>query len=363
MTAVVTNVADLVRQFLLRFVVLTPEQAVACTLWVLPTWVAEAARATPYLVILSPTKQSGKTRLLEALELLVREPFRADSVTEAVLFRLIDQMRPTLLMDEVDAIFGSVTERTEPLRAVLNSGNRAGGRVARCVPPQWDVKSFSVFCPKALAGIDNGRWPDTLLDRSMVVRVRRRLEHESVEAFRHTQADADAAAIREALEEWAASSVEALVDARPTIPEDLSDRAADAWEPLFALADVLEDEWPALARAAAVALIQRQEDLEDTPTLAVLKDVKTVFDSTGEPKIASVVLCKQLRELPEARWGTWGSRRGQQGLTPNDLARLLRPFGITPHGVRLRKTHERGSTARGYARADFEDAWKRYLKE
>src|SRR5680860_1235168 len=158
------NPADLVRQFLQRFVVLTPEQAVACTLWVLHTWVFEVARATPYLVVMSLTKQSGKTRLLEVLELLVREPFRADSLTEAVVFRLIDQMRPTLLMDEVDAIFASLTERTEPLRAVLNSGNRAGGRVARCVPPQWDVKSFSVFCPKALAGIDNGRWPDTLLD-------------------------------------------------------------------------------------------------------------------------------------------------------------------------------------------------------
>lgn len=357
------NPADLVRQFLSRFVVLTPEQAVACTMWVLHTWVFEVARATPYLVVMSPTKQSGKTRLLEVLELLVREPFRADSVTEAVVFRLIDQMQPTLLMDEVDAIFASMTERTEPLRAVLNSGNRAGGRVARCVPPQWDVKSFSVFCPKALAGIDNGRWPDTLLDRSTVVRLRRRLDAEEVEPFRYSQVEAEASFIKEELEAWASEDLDLLKDARPKIPDGLSDRAADAWEPLFAVADLLDGDWPLTVREAAVGLFDRQQDLEDTTAVAVLRDIRTVFEATGEAKLGSLVLCAKLRELPEAQWATWGGRRGKQGLTPNELAVLLRPFEVVPRVVRLSKTQERGSTVRGYAREDFEDAWKRYLGE
>jgi hypothetical protein len=45
------------------------------------------------------------------------------------------------------------------------------------------------------------------------------------------------------------------------------------------------------------------------------------------------------------------------------VALLLRPFGISPRVVRLDKSQDRGSTARGYHRGDFEDAWQRYLPD
>lgn len=342
---------------------LSDTQLVAVSLWVLHSWTFGAATATPYLAVLSPTLRSGKTRLLEVLECLVRAPFRAEGLTEAVMFRAIDQLQPTLLLDEVDAIFGSSSERTEPLRAVLNAGNRAGSQIARCVPPHWDVGFFSVFCAKVLAGIDNGRWPETLLDRSVVLRLHRRAEDEPIEAFRFKQAGEDSKAIREAMEEWAAQHVEALEGARPGLPEHLSDRACDAWEPLLAIADLLGGEWPRLGREAAEDLYARQETLEDTPQLTLLRDVREVLDAEGLPKVGSVALCAKLRELPEARWSQWGAKRGQPGLRPNDMALLLRPFGITPVTVRFRSTHERGSTGKGYSREQFEDAWRRYLTD
>ena len=81
------------------------------------------------------------------------------------MFRKIANDRPTLLLDEVDAIFGSNTERTEPLRAIINSGNRPGAAVARCVGEgsRQIVKDFCVYCPKVLSGIDTGRSPPRLL--------------------------------------------------------------------------------------------------------------------------------------------------------------------------------------------------------
>lgn len=355
------NPADFVRQFLRRYVVLTEEQLVACSLWVLHTWAFEAALATPYMVVASPTKQAGKTRLLEVLERLVREPLRTESITEAALFRAIDQLRPTVLLDEVDAVFASSTERMEPLRAVLNAGNRAGSQVTRSVPPNWNIRQFSVFCPKALAGIDNGRWPDTLLDRSIVIRVRRKLETERVERFRFAAVEGEASIIRGQLDFWATQHLETLKESRPTEPEGLSDRAADAWEPLLAVADLLDGDWPVTARSAAVGLFHRQEELEDTLAVALLADIRDVFDATGDPKLKSVTLCAALCKLPDSGWSNFGARRGQKGLRPSDVAMLLRPFGITPHTVRLDKSDDRGSTAKGYARIDFEDAWTRYL--
>jgi hypothetical protein len=279
------------------------------------------------------------------------------------MFRAIDQMQPTLLLDEVDAIFGHASDRTEPLRAVLNAGNRKGSQVARCVPPNWDVKFFSVFCAKVLAGIDNGRWPDTVLDRSVVIRLQRRGEDEAIEPFRFVYVQTDAEPLRVTAQEWVAEHFEALDAARPALPDGLSDRACDAWEPLLAIADALGEDWPSLAREAAVRLLHRQETLEDSAALALLGDVRALFDLSREEKLASTVLSAKLRELPDARWGTWGARRGQAGLKPNDLAMLLRPFEITPRTVRLRNTGGRGSTAKGYAKSDFEDAWRRYLAE
>ncbi len=69
-------------------------------LWVLHSWVAEAAYTTPYLAILSPEKRSGKTRLLEVLESLCARPWRMLAPSEAVLYRKLNQDKPTVLLDE-----------------------------------------------------------------------------------------------------------------------------------------------------------------------------------------------------------------------------------------------------------------------
>ena len=100
---VLTTVED----FIKRYVVLTDAQAIAATLFVAHTWAIDAAETSPYLAVTSPEKRSGKTRLLEVLELLVRSPIRAANVSDAALFRLLAEKPRTLLFDEVDAIFNA----------------------------------------------------------------------------------------------------------------------------------------------------------------------------------------------------------------------------------------------------------------
>lgn len=187
-----------VRCFVARFSVLPgAAEAAAIDLFVFHTWAIGGAHATPYLVVVSPERRTGKTRLMEVLRLLTRCPWHTTSTTEAALFRKIDQDSPTLLLDEIDAVFGSNSERTEPLRAILNAGNRRGATATRVVPPKMEVRDFTVFCPKVLAGIDTGRLPDTIKDRAIVVRMKRRHDGEMVERFRERNASADAAAITE----------------------------------------------------------------------------------------------------------------------------------------------------------------------
>ncbi len=158
---------DAVVAHLRRFVHLaTPEHADAVALWTAHTHAyLERLGQSPILALTSAVKQSGKTRVLDVIEFLVRAPWRITRPSESVLFRKIDADHPTVLLDEVDAIFGDKTGNTEGIRSLFNSGNRRGTKVPRTVAQgrTFALVEFDVFCPKATAGI--GGLPDTILDR------------------------------------------------------------------------------------------------------------------------------------------------------------------------------------------------------
>src|SRR5262245_42192204 len=113
-----------VEDVLRRYVVFrSPAQVTATVLWTAHTHTFAAFDVTAYLSIRSPEKRSGKSRLLEVLEVLVPRPWRVVGPTEAVLFRKIDKSTPTLLLDEIDNVFhGTKSKMPEAagLRQVLN---------------------------------------------------------------------------------------------------------------------------------------------------------------------------------------------------------------------------------------------------
>jgi hypothetical protein len=240
--------------FLKRFVVFVTEaQVIAVALWVIHTWAFEAAHATGYLAISSAERESGKSRLLEVLELLVRRPWYIVRPSEAVLFRTIEKKCPTILLDEYDTVFGRSNDY-EGVRSVLNAGHRPGASVPRVVGEgkKMDVRDFPVYCPKALAGIRE--LPDTVRSRAIHIRLQRRRRSEKVEKFRRRFVEPDAIALATRIEKWALENVETLNALTPQIPDELGDRAADCWEPLLAIAEVAGSDWGQRARAAAVTI-------------------------------------------------------------------------------------------------------------
>ena len=352
------STADLlamIESFVARFVVLPNElAAVAVALSVLHTWAIEGAHATPYLVVVSPERRTGKSRLLEVLTLLVRSPWHTVGTSEAALFRKINQDTPTVLLDEIDGVFGSSSERTEPLRAILNGGNRRGATVTRCVGQGTAIRAeeFDVFCPKVLAGIDTGKLPDTIKDRAIVLHMkRRRSEEEPVERFRERDAAADAKPITQAAQSWAAEHTPQLRDARPSLPDALNDRAADAWEPLLAIADFAGGDWPARARIAALAL--GADDGVDEASRGAQVLAATRQAMTGRDSIATSELLDAINLDDELPFGAW---REGKGLDARTLAKLLKPYGVKPRTVRIGE-----DTPKGYRAEDLRDAWARYL--
>ena len=239
----------------------------------------------------------------------------------------------------------------------MNSGfSRAGARHVMNVPTPgggWEPREFSTWAPQFLSGI--GDLPGTVRDRSIEIVMRRKLAAEKVKRLRRNGGE-DLRALSRKAARWAQDNLDALEDAQPAAPAALNDRAADAWEPLFAIADRAGAEWPDRARLAAVALACDRTDEIEAPGITLLADLRELF--AAEPS-GVLFTAEVLTALANREDRPWAEYRGSRAITAIQLAYLLKPYGI-PRNNTVRRS---AKTAKGYRAKDFADAWARYLPE
>jgi len=343
------EILDRLREIVTRYVVL-PSAAATDTvvLWIVATHAVNCWQHATRLVIKSPEKRCGKSRLLDVIEGTCARPLMTVNATVSAIFRSIgDSDQPTLLVDEADSIFGTRirAELNEDLRGLLNAGFGRGRPTLRTVGAQHQVVPFPTFAMVALACI--GALPDTIEDRAVVITQRRRASGEIVQQFRQRKAAPILHGIRDTIADWVASIEGELRDAEPENP--LEDRAADVWEPLIAIADAAGGRWPEAARAAALVMSADSDEADAERSLGtrLLGDIRELFDSFGVGFMTSADLTSRLRHLLDAPWS-------DLDLTTRRLATRLKPYGITPG-------HNSAKTERGYQRDSFSDAWCRYL--
>jgi hypothetical protein len=336
--------------FIKKYVVISTAQLIIISLWVVHTYLIDYAETTPYLNIYSPEKRSGKTRLLEVLELLANNPWLTGRVTTAVLARKIDKEHPTLLLDESDTAFKGEKEYSQTLRGILNSGYRCTGKSSICIGQGANIgyKDLSTFCPKAIAGI--GSLPDTIADRSIPIELRRRSKNETISSFRLKDVGQEATIMKEYIIRWVSKLK--LSDKKPAVPEQLNDRAADCLEPLFVIADAAGGEWPEKARKSALELVTGGARDDESLGIHLLNDIKKVLDPSNQ--LFSADLADALNKIEESPWGDLDGRP----LDNRKLASLLKPYGIHPSNIR-----KDDLVKKGYHGTDFQDAWLRYLPE
>jgi hypothetical protein len=226
----------------------------------------------------------------------------------------------------------------------------------RCVVRGKEVhtEELPAYCAVALAGL--GQLPDTLMTRSVVIRMRRRSPDEPVTPFRRRVNEAEGHAIRDSLASWATSATAAGIgDAWPEMPEGIADRAADVWESLFMIADAAGGDWPRRARVAAVALVaDSREGKAVSLGIRLLGDIRQVWDGTNG--MHTDVLLDLLNRMDEA---PWGDLRGKP-LDPRGLSRMLREYDVHPADVRA-DVDGASVHRKGYKRPELYDAWQRYL--
>lgn len=329
-----------------RYLALRDNVAEALSLWVLHTHAFPACYITPRLSIMSPQKGCGKTTLLDVLAALAARPLMASNVTAAAIFRSVEKVRPTLLIDEAD----SFLRDSDELRGILNAGHRRGGAVIRTVGQDNEPRSFAVWSPAAIAGI--GKMPETIIDRSICINMRRKKPNEHVERFRADRASQLTVLQRKAAR-WANDSLQNLKSADPKSPDELSNRMADNWTALLAIADQAGGHWPITARSVALDLSAVDSSTGDNARVQALLDIRQLFESQKSGKLFSENIVAAFGDMEDRPWPEW---RNGKPITKRQFANLLKDFGIRPRSIRLG-----GTVSKGYWKEDFQDAFARYL--
>ena len=354
----------LIRDFLLRFLVFTsPEHPVVIALWVAHTWVFKTFYYTPYLHITSPTSGCGKTLLLDCLNALTCRPWLIVRGSDAAIMQTIHFDSPTVLYDEIDTVFRSARDKSnEAQRAVFNAGFARGAKMPRCSGS--GIVEYVLFCPKAFSGIGDSL-PSTVKDRSIRIQLLRKAKDQIVEKFHWQDVEGPTKLIADELSSWASDEdvLEKLRAARPAIPDELADRAADISEPLLAIADEAGGEWPQAARAALVALLRVNSEEHDEPGVKLLAAIRDVFAAAGKKQLPTAVILRELSNRDEEEaWTTQWLRAINSGNTRGPAARmaaLLKPFGVSGGTIRVGDA----STPKGYRIEVFADAFSRYLPD
>jgi len=328
-----------------RFLVLPDHGDVMLAAWTLHTYCFEQFDYSPILHVTSPTKQCAKSRVLEVLAKLAHNPKSSSNMTAATMFRTIETRKPTLLLDEMDR---SPKDKKEMITIVLNAGFHRDGKVDRCEGDEHKVKTFGVYCPKALAGIGDYT-TDTVTDRSIQLSMQKKLKSQEVEKFRRYQNEE----LQRKCVRWAKDNLDMLASSRPQMPQTLSDRQEDIWECLFAIAEIAGGEWPqkvwdAASAQAADSVAQVTDDL----VLPVA--LRQYFTENPSDKAASKEICDWLNDQDDLPFKDW---RRTQGIDPRILARKLKLYGITPRNLNLGGS----SRLKGYLLEELERVFQRYL--
>ncbi|MEU9807584.1 DUF3631 domain-containing protein [Mycobacterium sp. NPDC050853] len=346
-----------VETYLSRFISFPSRHArIAYVLWIVHTHLMDEWESTPRILFVSPEPGSGKTRALEVAEPLVPRAVHAVNCTPAYLFRKVSDPAgaPTVFYDEIDTVFGPKAKDNEDIRGMLNAGHRKGAVAGRCVIRGKTVETEEIpaYCAVALAGLND--LPDTIMTRSVIVRMRRRKPDEKVEPWRARINRPEGEALFTRLQQWTTAHRQTARETWPDMPEGVEDRDADIWEPLLAVADLAGGDWPAAARGSAVAMVAASKARTPSMGVRLLRDVRSVYGK--DTMLSTTQLLGELNRLEESPWGV--SQKGMP-LDPRGIAAILRDYGIESKQLR----DVRGGRFRGYVKGQFSDAWTRYLTD
>ena len=351
------DLAELIRRFVFFK---NPNEAFAVAAWCIFTHCFDEFSISPYLCVHAPASECGKTTLLKVILRLARRALPSVNLSTAVMFRVIEEDRPTLIIDEL----AKFLEASEEFLGILLSGHeRDFAFVQRCVGDEQKRKNFSTWGPKAYGII--GMPPDLQLrNRSIVIHLTRKKSDESAERWPIVNPPADFfepfARLHRQIVRWTKDNSAEIRGARPDV-SSLSNRESDNWTPLLMIAAVLGSE--ALRKTKSAIGDSRLGIDGDEEARLVLRDIRNIFHTRKIERMPSQALVDDLTVQDESGWNRCDDGKP---LDSSYLARLLKAYDIRPKLRRYSAQEQAtfqivGKASRGYAINEFKDAFGRFL--
>jgi Protein of unknown function (DUF3631) len=328
---------DVTKQ-LTRHVVFQEDDQLVVSLWTMFAWCHDHATHSPILQLSGPEPDSGKTTLCGVLLYLTPRAYAGAEITGPGLYRLVDFLHPTLIVDDADRL----VERKLDLMHILNASWTRGTKIPR--NGVW----YDPFCPKVLAGVDI-RLPKTTASRAINIVMWPKLPSEEVEDFGYTD-NPDFITLRRRLSRWSADNAPTLAAAKPDMPPGFINRIGANWRLLIAIADATGVGKQARA-AATKFLARRRSPSEGIRLLAALQEIWLTRDM-----LSSQGICDLLAADKDGEWANFHGKG--RPITPNQLRELLRPYGIGP-GV-IHPSKRSTDSQRGYKAVWFKKAFERF---
>jgi hypothetical protein len=349
----IAEVLDAAREEVARYVVGDAEQFDMGVMWSLHAHFVHHATIiipiSPRLLIRAPDIECGKTTAMEVFGALTPNSAELSSITAAGFFRMNDDERPTMLIDEIQGVLSKANE--ELVAILLSSHRRRSAFVVRVVEVEkgkMEARKFSTW--GTYAATISGRMNLGLESRSLVVSLRKAKAGE-------VQAQLPVTGTTETLEDcrrkFARWAQDQLVLPAVVMPPALLNRRGNNWWPLFCIASLVGGDWPAKMEAAAEAAIKTPLKAT-TGLIPFLRDAYAVFGqrkAIGTLELISA-LCSKLDA--SADWNR--SYRGSP-ITAYWLRECINEALNPPESLRLtNSTH-------GYKSYQFIDAWQRYCPD
>ena len=321
-------------------------EADALALWIAMTYVMDHLEIAPMLYVTSPEPMCGKSTVMKLLKVFSNRAEMVSKITHAAIYRLIERDQPTLLFDEADRFLHG----NNNLHGIINAGHarfEATVIINKKLPDgNYDPVEFPVWCAKAIAGI--GSQDDTLISRSIVISLRRKLITETVKPVRfnlHQQHENT----RQALATWASNFQSVCEEEMKPFLNASTDRGIDNWLPLGVIAKRIGYNWIERVQAALTAIEARQDRDAQSTGLQLLTDVRNVVSESSRPEWSSTDLYNAVVINEETDWSVFNHGRP---ITKKKFTQMLGKFEIKP---------SKRSNANIFYVADLDDAFKRYL--
>jgi hypothetical protein len=333
-----------VTKFIARFVVMTPSERTLIFFWSFLPWTVQLWPKLAILRITSPEKQCGKSTALDVLEQLIPNPFLTINISAAALYRLIEALKPTVLVDEAD----SFASTREDFRNIACGGFDRNRPVVRFNTETQQVETFQTHGCRVIASI--GSLHETIEDRSVFVQLTKKAYDQEVEQLTDVPA-AEFEELRQMYARVVAGHFGEFASQKLKRPEAFVSREWDKYRPLLTIASVFGCYELALR---AFTTVMRAYDPQTSVAIEILLRMRVMFKVCSQPEkflfTHAVVL-----ELNKDKEAPWGDLKDQ--LTQKKLAGYLRPFKIKSRN----KQDGAGNQAKAYFYEDFKNVFKSYL--